>query len=130
VLIGDGKNWLHKQGSPDIACTYSASFLGMFIGSNKRSRVLVQAQGDEHLANKKLQILTMLQKHVKTNRREEHAESLTSDEEEQSRSRCFGLVDGADIAFILQLWSQEESNGRGSPEESSNSASGDTRRKI
>jgi hypothetical protein len=102
----------------------------MFIGSSKRSRVLVQAQGDERLANKKLRILTMLQKqHVKTISREEHAEGLTGDEEEQSGSWCFGLVDGADIAFILQLWSKEESNSRGSPEESSDSASGDTRRR-
>jgi hypothetical protein len=51
--------------------TYSIGFLGMYIGSSKRSRVLVQAQGDERLANKKLRILTMLQKqHVKATRRE------------------------------------------------------------
>jgi hypothetical protein len=88
--------WTQQQ------ATYSVGFLGMFIGSSKRSRVLVQAQEDGRLANKKLRILTMLQKqHVKAIRREEHAEGLTGDEEEQSGSRCFGLVDGADIAFIL-----------------------------
>jgi hypothetical protein len=85
--------WMQQQ------ATYSIGFLDMFIGSSKRSRVLVQAQGDGRLANKKLRILTMLQKqHVKAIRREEHAEGLTGDEEEQSGSRCFGLVDGADIS--------------------------------
>jgi hypothetical protein len=34
------------------------------------------------------------------------------------------------LTFILQLWSKEESNSKGSLEESSESTSGDTRRKI
>jgi hypothetical protein len=43
------------------------------------------------LANKKLWILTMLQRqHIKVIRREEHAEGLTGDGEEQSGSWCFG----------------------------------------